>query len=306
MWDDPGATAAGAAPHSIHQPRREAETMSMLPRQSRGEDAVGRLLRSAWRYKGLVAAAVLLGALLGYGWVARQPTRYQAAARVLLVVGSDRTALPGAAPQPPGDPAPYLRTQAQLISSPAVLERAVKLSGSSISADTLGQRLVVDVAQDADVLTIRVVDATATGAARLADAVAAAYDQVRGQQLRDRSREVVGQLRSTRSRLKARLVELDARLVGRPDDPVLRAKREAVTEELSAVQRKLRVAEAAAERARPSLVRERAAVPTKPSSPSPGRAVVIGMLVGLLASGALAWWLGRPSGTLTMVAAGGR
>jgi uncharacterized protein involved in exopolysaccharide biosynthesis len=124
---------------------------------------------------------VLLGALLGYGWAARQPTRYQAAARVLLVVGSDRTALPGAAPPLPGDPAQYLRTQAQLISSPAVLERAVKLSGSRISAETLGQHLMVDVAQDADVLTIRVVDATATGAARLADAVAAAYDQVRAQ-----------------------------------------------------------------------------------------------------------------------------
>jgi hypothetical protein len=33
--------------------------------------------------------------------------------------------------------------------------------------------------------------------------------------------------------------------------------------------------------------------------------VAIGILVGLLVSGALAWWLGRPSGTLTMVAAGG-
>jgi hypothetical protein len=66
------------------------------------------------------------------------------------------------------------------------------------------------------------------------------------------------------------------------------------------------VAEAAAERARPSLLRERAAVPKQPSLPSAGRPVAIGMLVGLLASGALAWWLGRPSGTLTMVAAGGR
>ena len=51
---------------------------------------------------------------------------------------------------------------------------------------------------------------------------------------------------------------------------------------------------------------ERAAVPDQPIPPSPARPVVIGMLVGLLASGALAWWLGRPSGTLTMVAAGGR
>ena len=53
--------------------------------------------------------------------------------------------------------------------SSAVLERAVKLSGNRISADALGQRREVDVAQDADVVTIRVVDSTATGAAQLAD-----------------------------------------------------------------------------------------------------------------------------------------
>ena len=117
---------------------------------------------------------------------------------------------------------------------------------------------------------------------------------------------MVRQLRSTRSRLKARLAALDVRLVGRPDDLVLRAQREATTAQLSAVQRRLRVAEAAAERARPSLLRERAAVPDQPIQPRAAHSMVIGMLVGLLASGALAWWLGRPSGTLTMVAAGGR
>ena len=48
--------------------------MSSFPRQSSGGDLVGRLLQSAWRYKGLIVAAVLLGALLGYGWIASQPT----------------------------------------------------------------------------------------------------------------------------------------------------------------------------------------------------------------------------------------
>jgi uncharacterized protein involved in exopolysaccharide biosynthesis len=277
--------------------------MSMLPRQSSGGDAVGRLLQSAWRYKGLIVAAVLLGALLGYGWAARQPAVYEGVTRVLVAAPS--AGFPLGVPDPI-DPAQYLRKQAEFISSPVVLERAVKLSGSRVSAETLGQRLEVDAAQDADVLTIRVVDSTATGAARLADAVAAAYEQVLGQQLQGTLRNMVRQLRSRRSQLKASLTEMDAELVGRPDDPVLRARRAAVTEQLSAVQRQLMEADAAAQRTRPSLPRERAAVPKEPISPRPGRLVAIGMLVGLLASGALAWWLGRPPGTLTMAPAGGR
>jgi polysaccharide biosynthesis transport protein len=279
--------------------------MSMLPRQSSGGDAVGRLLQSAWRYKGLILAAVLLGALLGYGWAARQPAVYEGVTRIFpTAMGSG--SLPGEASLPIGEPAQYVRKQAEFISSPVVLERAVKLSGSRVSAETLGQRLEVDAAQDADVLTIRVVDSTATGAARLADAVAAAYEQVLGQQLQGTLRNMVRQLRSRRSQLKASLTEMDAELVGRPDDPVLRARRAAVTEQLSAVQRQLMEADAAAQRTRPSLPRERAAVPKEPISPRPGRLVAIGMLVGLLASGALAWWLGRPPGTLTMAPAGGR
>jgi capsular polysaccharide biosynthesis protein len=177
--------------------------------------------------------------------------------------------------------------------SAAVLERARKLSGTRITAETLRQRLQVDVAPDANLLTVRVVDATATGAARLADAVTVAYEQVLAQQSLGTLRNPVRQLQSTRSRLKADLAELDAELVGRPDDSVLRAQREATAAQLSAVQRKLRMAEPAAERTHPPLLRERAAVPKQPISPSPGRAMAIGMLVGLLASAVLAWWRTR-------------
>ena len=71
--------------------------MNSFPRRSRGGDLVGRLLRSAWRYKGLIVAAVLLGALLGYGWTARQPTLYEGAALVATneCAGAGAVALPG-------------------------------------------------------------------------------------------------------------------------------------------------------------------------------------------------------------------
>ena len=140
MWDDPSAIAEDAAPHGTDRPRGRGETMSMLPRQSHGGEVVGRLLQSAWRYKGLIVAAVLLGALLGYGWAAYQPVLYEGVTRIFPTsMGSG--ALPGGALLAIGEPAQYVRKQAEVISAPVVLERAVKLSGTRMSAETLGQRL---------------------------------------------------------------------------------------------------------------------------------------------------------------------
>jgi capsular polysaccharide biosynthesis protein len=156
----------------------------------------------------------------------------------------------------------------------------------------LGERLQVDVAQDADVVTIRVVDSTATGAARLADSVMFAYDQVVAQQHR---MGVAEQLR----RLEARC-ELENTLAndvvdpaGRPNDNPLREKCDAaVYAELSEIQRRHLLQVRAAE----GILRERAAVPEQPIQPRPRRPVAIGMLLGLLVSAVLVWWLTRRHG----------
>ena len=60
------------------------ETMSTIHSQPGGGDAMGGLLQGVWRYRWLITAAVLLGALLGYGWAARQPTLYEGVSRVVL------------------------------------------------------------------------------------------------------------------------------------------------------------------------------------------------------------------------------
>jgi uncharacterized protein involved in exopolysaccharide biosynthesis len=259
--------------------------MSIVPRQSRSGDLVGRLLQSAWRYKGLIVAAVLLGALLGYGWTASQPTPYEAAARVATNEC------------PPTGFCTVLQRRAdpaqQRMTSPAVLERAVKLSGGRISAEALAQRLKVDVVPETNLLTIRVVDSTATGAAQLADAVAAASRQI----VNGQSRAAISQLHRRFRQLETRSVKVNSQLARHPNDPRLRSQRKAVTHQLS-------VTREAITNGVPWLEPAGAAVP-EPIPRSRGRPVVIGMLVGLLASGALAWWLGRPSRTLTMVTAGG-
>jgi uncharacterized protein involved in exopolysaccharide biosynthesis len=274
----PAGRSAAATPTSHWT---DGETLSTFHSQSPSGNAVGRLLGSIWRYKSLIAAAVLLGALLGSGWAARQPTLYEGVTRVLMTAGS--TSLPGdVLPQPPVDPGRYLDNQAQMTASAPVLQRAVKLTRNRISAETLRQRLEVDAAENADLLTIRVVDSTAQGAAQLADAVAAAYDQV----IARRSHEVAAQLLRARSELKARLAEAGAELARNPNDARLRAECRALTGQDREVLRQLM----ALERDRPVLAWERAAVPKQPISPSSGRAMVIGILLGLLAAAVLVWW----------------
>ena len=270
------AAAAGASAAATSTSRwTDAGARSTFHSQCPIGNAVGRLLRSIWRYKPLIATALLLGALLGSGWAARQPTLYQGVTRVVLGAGSDPASLPRSEPEG------HLRSQAQLMSSAPVLERAVKQSGGRISVETLRQRLQVEVAPGADVLTIRVVDPTAKGAAQLADAVAAAYEAVLAQQTRRQLENVV-------RRLQATLAGLDAELADRPDNRGLQAQRTACAVQLTAVQRQL--IDAAA---RPSVVRQRAAVPQQPITPAPGRAMAVGMLLGLLASAVLVWWLTR-------------
>jgi capsular polysaccharide biosynthesis protein len=276
----------GVAP--LQHPQSHGETMGAVHSQPGGGDAVGRLLRSVWRYKGLIVAVVLVGALLGYGWAARQPTSYEGVARVRV---ADRC--------PPDASCIPSRHQAQqLLSSQVILERAVRLSGSRISAETLRQRLEVEVAPvapNADVITVRVVDSTAMGAAQLANAVPAAYEQLLAQQSRRMVAQLEERLRQLKDQLEGRLAEIDSQLARNPKDPRLRAERAALAAQLSAVQEQIQIT-APELINRPSLVIEPAAVPKRPSSPSPGRTTAIGILVGLLASAILVWWRTRRQG----------
>jgi hypothetical protein len=222
---------------------------------------MGGLLQAVWRYKWLITAAVLLEALLGYGWAARQPTLYEGVSRVVLANFCPLNAVCVAPPSP-----------AQLLGSPAVLERAVKLSGNRISAETLGQRLQVDVAPDADVVTIRVADSTAKVAAQLADSVPLAYDQV---VVQPRARKVAEQLRSMAARcgLENPLANDVVGPAGRPNDDRLRNKCAGIPAELWGVQRWLLLQMRDAAEFNRS---QRAAVPEQPIQPRPRRPIAIG------------------------------
>ncbi|HZA82279.1 MAG TPA: hypothetical protein VFC13_12545, partial [Actinomycetes bacterium] len=258
--------------------------MTTIETESRGWEEVPGLLQSAWRYKWMIAAAVLVGGLLGYGWAARQPAVYQGVTRVFLA--DPPSVLAPGAPPAAGEPERYLRNQAELIGSSEVLRQAAQLSGRELSGGALRQRLNVDVSQDADVLTISMSDSTAEGAAELANAVGAAYERFATAQ----SSAALEQLRSARSRLETRLAGIQAQLGENPNDGRLVRQRDAASEGLLEIERQLLTAERVAGSNR-ILMREKAGVSEQPVAPAPRRSMAIGILFGLVGSGALAWWL---------------
>jgi capsular polysaccharide biosynthesis protein len=269
--------------------------MTTLDTQSRGWEEVPGLLQSIWRYKWLVVAAVLLGGLLGYGFAFRQPTLYEGVAQVIFDPGSTPAA--GEA-QPAVEPERYLRNQAQLMSSSVVLERAAKRSGGKIPVNLMRERTNIDVSTDSDVITIRVLDPTPKVAAAAANSVAAAYNEF----VTERSRAGVTQLKKVRSRLETKLVSIDDQLATQPNDERLRRQREAILGELGVIEKNLVVSEAAAVGG-PAQLQEDAVIPEQPIQPAPRRMTAIGMLFGLVASGALAWWLsGRKAARANLAA----
>jgi uncharacterized protein involved in exopolysaccharide biosynthesis len=252
--------------------------------QARGWEEGPDLLQSAWRYKWLIAVAALLGALLGYGWAARQPTLYAAASQVLLT-GTQTISLSDDAPPPPvGDPERYLRNQATLIGTTDVLELAAKRSKGEATVEDLRAAMVVEPEQDADLMTISILDGSASRAATLANAIAKGYESfVEGQ-----PRQLANHLRANRANLEERLDQVNAELAAEPNDTSLDRRRDALVDELKQLEKDLVRVEASVG---VNLVNVEPAVPPEqPAQPAPRRAMVIGMLLGLLASAVLVWW----------------
>jgi capsular polysaccharide biosynthesis protein len=259
--------------------------MNTVDTPPRGWDEGPGLLQSAWRYKWLIAVVALLGAAIAYGWAARQPTLYEGVSEVLLSGAGTAGGSGDEPPGPIGDPERYLQNQATLITKTPVLRLAVRNSGDRVSVTDLGQRLSVEVDQDADVITISVLDGDAEQAAVLANAVADAYkDYVEGQ-----PGERASQLRSRRTEMETRLDQIRAELAAAPDDDSLLRRRDAIVQELNKIEVALAGAEADVGG---SLVEvERAVPPEQPVQPATRRTMAVGLLFGLVASVALAWWL---------------
>ena len=260
--------------------------METFDREPHEFDEAPGILQSAWRYKWMIVAAALLGALLGYGLEARRPTLYEGVSRFLLSTGGD--ALPGDASELRQEPERFLHNQAEVIGSWPVVELAARRAG--VSPGSLNARMTVEVAQDSDVITVRVLNPTPQDAARLADAVGPAYSQFVINQSRSTAKETVKRIKARESELNRSLDQLAVALRAAPNDRSLQAEQRIVQEQLDETV-KQRVANQNRVRVDPVAQVFEAAVPLHPAQPAPRRAAAAGLLFGLVASGALAWWL---------------
>ncbi|HKO84437.1 MAG TPA: hypothetical protein VJ140_07700, partial [Actinomycetota bacterium] len=163
------------------------------------------LVASVWRYRWLVAVAVLVGGLAAYVWSSRQPVRYEGEVHVYLDTGTDNP-----------DPGRVVHSQAEFLTSPAVLDRATALTGQRLTPKELRDRLTVEPATDSDLITIKVLEATPREAAKLADTVVHAYREVLSEQTTSNAKQEVAGLEHRQEQLGEEIKDLREQLRTQP------------------------------------------------------------------------------------------
>jgi hypothetical protein len=241
-----------------------------------GPSVVDSLLRHKW----LVALAVLLGLVAAYGWSARQPERYEATLQLFA----------GEGVQADGDQDPdrILRNHVERLNSAAVLQQAVELSDRPITRGQLKDSLSIEAAGDADVITIRVLDATPEGAKYFAELIPEAYQEA----LNQRAEQRIAEIQRIQNQLEDQIDRIDGALQERPGDRSLEADRVAVDQDLKDAAREKQQVQEAATNVLATLggLQDEAVVGDVPAQPQPRRAAAVGALLGLAVSVALVSW----------------
>jgi Mrp family chromosome partitioning ATPase/capsular polysaccharide biosynthesis protein len=246
------------------------------------------LLEAAWRYRWLIVAVTLLGALAGYGASLLQTPMYEATARLLLADPrnsgefGDRLTL---------DPSRYIRNRAEVARSTPVMLRAVEIIDGRLSVPDLRGQVTVQPSADLDLLTIRALDLSPRAAAELADAMAKAYQHVVTAEVIASADRRIAELDDTQVELQNRVRTLEAQLDRDPDDATARAQRDAALAQLVNLEsRSEQIAVDAALFGAGVELYEAPEVPRQPAQPRPLRNAAVAAVLGVLASAAFAWW----------------
>lgn len=244
------------------------------------------LLGSAWRHRSLLVVATLVGGLLGLVFSALQPVRYEGLASVLLPT-------PPEAEQPSFDPERYVQNQVELMGSTAVLGEAARRRGGGLTAEEVRESVKVDASQSSDVITVGALDPDPNGAAKLADSVVLAYEDVRAERRKREAEAAIPALHAEQARLRDRLAQLQRAIDADRGNSTLEAERDTVTDRLrQAINDELRLEpDLGARTGAGTALLQQAEVPTSPAQPQRARNVALGALLFLLAAVAAAWTL---------------
>jgi Mrp family chromosome partitioning ATPase/capsular polysaccharide biosynthesis protein len=243
------------------------------------------IMASLLRYRLIVVAATLLGALLAYGVALLLPVRYQAEARLILADPGSSTIL-GGGDGGSSDRQVYLAKQVDIMTSRAVLERARGLLDSKQSLRQVREELNVQPSASMAAISIVATRGDPRSAAALANAVGTAYERVTAERVAEAADRAIAGLEKIRVQRQAELNALPVLPGGRQT-----SKQQDLASEITNLRQREQDIVTQLQ-VNPSTVEwfERAEPPASPSQPKPKLAAAVGALLGLLGAGAWAWW----------------
>jgi hypothetical protein len=160
-----------------------------------------------------------------------------------------------------------------------------------VTVKQLRERLVAEPSTESDLVTLRVRDTTAQGAAELVQAVGGSYEATVVERAKAVQKRAVEQVQETQKTLRERLLGLNAKLEASPRDRNVHAQRDAVSDLLTQAVRQEQELRLRGPAEDPVSLLEQPEVPDEPAQPKPLRLVALGGMLGLVLAATLAWWL---------------
>lgn len=243
------------------------------------------ILRSVWRYRFVVAAAMVLAGVLGWFAMGLLPVRYEAEAELLLRDPSS----PGVFTDNSGqstDLTVYMAKQVEVIKSRLVLERASQVLAGGWTVDELRHAFDVSVSADLSRLQIKATAGDAASAARVANSLGEAYGQVTAERVAKQASSAISTLQEIRARLQGQLDEAATTGQAMPEP----AREALITQITTIQQREQELAVRAASFGNGVELFDRAELPKSSSRPPAFVGAAAGAVLGLIAAGTWAWW----------------
>jgi Mrp family chromosome partitioning ATPase len=244
------------------------------------------IVASLLRYRLIIVAVTLVGALVGYGVAQQQPVRYEAQAGLILADPGGSSILGGASGSiPDTNRQVYLAKQADIMTSSIVLGRAVGLLKRQQSLSELRPDVSVVPSKDLASISIRATGSDPRSAAALANAVGTAYEQITAERATQNAQRAIASMEKIKGRLQNE-VDASPRL---PDGSLTSRQQQLVGQITDLQQREADIATQVSVYASGVELFEPAAPPTSPTQPKPKLYALLGALLGLLGAGAWAW-----------------
>lgn len=247
------------------------------------------LAGSLYRHRWLIIGSVLVTALLGYALSLFQTKQYTALARVALA--DPRGSVEFADVDRTANPDRYVRNQAEFMDSLSVAGRASEILGGSPPATAIRDAVTTTALLNRDLVVVTATATEAQTAADVANAVVDAYEESIKLDVQQAAGEAIAELERSRSAIQARVAEVDVAIAGGNNSSALQAERESAIAQLVTLDTRIEQiqVDVALYGSGIQFV-ERADAPRSPTSPKPLRNAAAAGFVGLLASGAFAWW----------------